>query len=338
MKRVADLLQSAENVIEGGPNLTHDTFQDFLEPTPIGPTGVQVMQEPPSLPFDDAFLSRAFMSMPTQAFPKNNNMVMGSHPEHNVFQTAPSPAMNPAQLMFLQQQIQQLEMQQQIQQQQMQMHQTQMQQQQHSFGFAPMNSTATLNRQVSQQDGNKPPTSGTAAQLSVAPKKSVAPSPKVPPKRTRKYQTGQWNERYQELLKFRQENGHLFVPHSFPANQKLAQWVKRQRYQYKLKHSGHHSTLSDEREDLLSSVGFIWDSHAACWQEHFQSLEAFFMTHGHCNVPSDHPDSSLSIWSKHQRRQLKRFKAGLNSTMTEERFQCLESLGFDWNPRNLKNF
>lgn len=47
------------------------------------------------------------------------------------------------------------------------------------------------------------------------------------PKRSRKFQTGQWKERFQELLSFREEHGHLFVPHSYPRNQQLAQWVKR---------------------------------------------------------------------------------------------------------------
>lgn len=110
-----------------------------------------------------------------------------------------------------------------------------------------------------------------------------------------------------------------------------------QRYQYKLKHSQQHSTLSHDREQLLSDVGFIWDSHAACWQEHFQSLKAFFRRHGNCNVPIDSKEASLNFWCKHQRRQYKRFRAGLSSTMTEERFQKLESLRFDWNPRNLKS-
>lgn len=43
----------------------------------------------------------------------------------------------------------------------------------------------------------------------------------------RKFQVEQWNERFQELLAFREQHGHLFVPHSYPANQQLAQWVKR---------------------------------------------------------------------------------------------------------------
>lgn len=111
----------------------------------------------------------------------------------------------------------------------------------------------------------------------------------------------------------------------------------RQRYQHKLKHSGHHSTLSDEREDILASVGFVWDSHRDGWFERFQTLDAYRTAHGNCNVGTGYHDASLMVWCKHQRRQYKRFKQGLKSTITEERVRCLESIGFDWNPRNLKS-
>lgn len=99
---------------------------------------------------------------------------------------------------------------------------------------------------------------------------------------------------------------------------------------------GCHSTLSNEREDILTSVGFIWDSHRAAWLERLQALEMFRLREGHCNVPSQFQDASLAVWCKHQRRQYKRYQKGLNSTMTEERFMSLDNLGFDWNPRNLK--
>jgi Helicase associated domain len=55
-----------------------------------------------------------------------------------------------------------------------------------------------------------------------------------------------------------------------------------------------------------------------------------------CNVPNTYSDTSLSLWCKHQRRQYNRLCKGLGSTMTQERYQALQSLGFDWNPRNLK--
>ncbi len=111
----------------------------------------------------------------------------------------------------------------------------------------------------------------------------------------------------------------------------------RQRYQHRLKHMGRHSTLSDEREHILSCAGFIWDSHRAAWFERFQALKAFRNVHGHCNLPSAFHDASLVLWCKHQRRQYKHFKQGLKSTITKERIRHLESIGFRWNPRNLKS-
>ena len=154
--------------------------------------------------------------------------------------------------------------------------------------------------------------------------------------RFRPYQFDQWHERYEELVKFQEEHGHCLVPHFYPTNQQLAQWVKRQRYQYKLKGTGRHSTLTEERLLKLESLGFIWHSHNLAWYERLQSLKGFKAKHGHCCVPSNYVDKALAIWVKGQRRQYKVYQKGMSkSTMTMERFQQLNSLGFDWNPRNL---
>lgn len=71
------------------------------------------------------------------------------------------------------------------------------------------------------------PTLATPSAKAVAASKPRSRQAIAGTKRSRKFQTGQWNERYRELLLFRQQHGHLFVPHSYPTNQKLAQWVKR---------------------------------------------------------------------------------------------------------------
>ncbi|KAG7338016.1 helicase domain protein [Nitzschia inconspicua] len=153
--------------------------------------------------------------------------------------------------------------------------------------------------------------------------------------RFRKYQTSQWEDRFKELLLFLKEHGHLLVPHSYPPNQKLAQWVKRQRHQYKRKQMGQHSTLTDVRQERLLDVGFIFDSHRAVWHSRFETLKAFTLANGHCSIPAKFDDGSLNVWIKHQRRQYLLFKKGEKSTMTEERIAALNSIGFDWNPRNL---
>jgi Helicase associated domain len=63
--------------------------------------------------------------------------------------------------------------------------------------------------------------------VSVSPQGSSGDDEQLKKRRVRKYKEDQWNVRFEDLLKFRAEEGHVMVPHSYPKNQKLAQWVKR---------------------------------------------------------------------------------------------------------------
>jgi hypothetical protein len=152
----------------------------------------------------------------------------------------------------------------------------------------------------------------------------------------RPYQDDQWMERFQEIADYKEANGHCLVPHGFQENPKLAQWIKRQRYQYRLKNKGQHSTLTDVRQMDLEQLGFVWDSHKAAWCERLESIREFRLRHGHANVPSNYAlDRPLAVWVKCQRRQMKLLQKGLKTTMNQERFLALDQLGFEWNPRNL---
>jgi hypothetical protein len=156
-------------------------------------------------------------------------------------------------------------------------------------------------------------------------------------KRFQGYQANQWSQRFQELKDFLHQSGHCSVPHNYPADQRLAEWVRRQRHQYKLKKMGRCSTSTDAREAALEDIGFVWDSHNATWIERLKSLEEFKAKHGHCRVPPSYSDRALAVWVKSQRRQYKLCAKGGRSTLAVERFGKLKALGFAWNPRNLRN-
>lgn len=146
----------------------------------------------------------------------------------------------------------------------------------------------------------------------------------------RAYQAENWTEKFEDLLHFREINGHCLVPNKHPENPALAQWIKGQRYQYKLKIDGKRSTITDQRVTALEEAGFVWDSHKAVWAERLEELKDFQEQFGHCNVPSryegNHP---LAIWVKRQRRERKNKIDSLpNNCMTDERQQQLEELGF----------
>ena len=147
----------------------------------------------------------------------------------------------------------------------------------------------------------------------------------------RPFQEIKWRKQFQELLAFKKEMGHCLVPHSYSKNPTLSRWVKRQRYQYKLRKNGERSTLTAEREKALEDIGFIWDSHASVWDENWNKLIEYKERNGHCNVPYYYPsDQKLATWVKAQRRQYALFMKSKPSTITLGRIVSLDYLDFDW--------
>jgi hypothetical protein len=114
--------------------------------------------------------------------------------------------------------------------------------------------------------------------------------------------------------------------------------VKRQRYQYKLRQEGKTSTITEVRIRQLEEVGFVWDSHAAAWEERLNELKIYLVHNGDCNVPSVCPQyPQLANWVKYQRRQFKMLCSGEPSHMTVERMTGLNQLGFRWDMRGGNN-
>lgn len=150
----------------------------------------------------------------------------------------------------------------------------------------------------------------------------------------RDYQTEHWTVQFQAMVQFREKLGHCFVPHDCTMNHPgLSMWVKRQRYQYKLKMEGKHNTLTPERESLLENLGFVWDTHKAIWEERYATLSMYRDSYGDANVPTKFGDRKLAIWVKCQRRQYQLHLKGHRSSITPERIGKLEQIGFDWTPR-----
>jgi hypothetical protein len=150
----------------------------------------------------------------------------------------------------------------------------------------------------------------------------------------RAYQAEQWTQRYEELCEYCKVHGNCQVPHTYTQNAALARWVKRQRYQYKLRMENKPSTMTDQRVAVLERIGFVWDSHVAAWDERRSELIDYKRTYGHCNVPSNYSaNRQLAVWVKRQRRQYKFFWEGKPSSMTEERIASLQAIGFEWELR-----
>mmetsp|Transcript_29296 Transcript_29296/g.64594 ORF Transcript_29296/g.64594 Transcript_29296/m.64594 type:complete len:559 (+) Transcript_29296:454-2130(+) len=75
-------------------------------------------------------------------------------------------------------------------------------------------------------------------------------------------------------------------------------------------------------------------STSSAWSDRFCQLVEYSRAHGDCNVPQKYPENaSLGIWVNKQRMEYKLFQEGKKSSMTLERIQKLESIGFVWAKR-----
>ncbi|CAJ1956933.1 unnamed protein product [Cylindrotheca closterium] len=69
-----------------------------------------------------------------------------------------------------------------------------------------------------------------------------------------------WQEKVNELMAFKQANGHCNVPSHYPKNAALSTWVKCQRRQWKRFIRGiSPSPMTMDRIQLLESLGFVFD-------------------------------------------------------------------------------
>lgn len=133
-----------------------------------------------------------------------------------------------------------------------------------------------------------------------------------------------WDERKRQLHKFIVDNGHAYVPRKDPI---LGHWVARIRGQRK------DDTLSEDRFEQLTAMGFIWDARDYRWKIMYNELLAYYAEYPTTKVKKEH-NPKLYGWCVYQRemQNLVVDEDG-NSALDEERFKLLDDIGFDWYKR-----
>lgn len=91
--------------------------------------------------------------------------------------------------------------------------------------------------------------------------------------------------------------------------------------------------LSEEQISALSDIDPDWWMTRRQWQweNRYRALLVYAQTHGDCSVPISYPDRRLANWVSNQRKQYNLRVAGRPSSLTEDRLQCLQAIGFVWN-------
>ena len=140
-----------------------------------------------------------------------------------------------------------------------------------------------------------------------------------------------WNRYYDLLVSYRARHGHVLVPRvcEVPG---LGDWVTDQRRQYKAKHHGQSTQMTEARQAKLDALGFVWHvRNRPEWEVRFAELVEYKAAHGDCKVPQHYkPNRSLGKWVAKQREQYKLRLKGLHSFLTPYREEKLNAIGFSW--------
>eukprot|EP00978_Attheya_sp_CCMP212_P039570 scaffold207100_cov50-Attheya_sp.AAC.2 len=137
-----------------------------------------------------------------------------------------------------------------------------------------------------------------------------------------------WDKSFKELVDFKKISGHRNVPQQYgPPGRSVHD--QRSRHQYLLK-EGKYSSLTSDRCEKLENTGFEFKCRppgtASHWDQQFQELLDFKKIYGHTNVPKQY--GPLGQWVSCQRTQCRLFKEGKKSSLTIDRREKLESIGF----------
>ena len=133
--------------------------------------------------------------------------------------------------------------------------------------------------------------------------------------------TESWDERYGQLITYKQTYGNCNVPAKWSQNRYLAAWVATQRKLYG------EGRLSPERTKRLELLGFDLAPFASDWDEMFAALSAYKQKYGDCNVPAQWKNKpELGTWCSTQRY------AYVNNRLSSDRIERLKQIGFVWRP------
>ena len=91
---------------------------------------------------------------------------------------------------------------------------------------------------------------------------------------------------------------------------------------------GVKSRLSDEKEALLQDLGFIWNVQENAWLQRLNELKEYKEKHGHVRVHTK--DGQLGNWIMIQRLQYGLHRNGKKNTLSNERMEALNEIGFEW--------
>ena len=148
-----------------------------------------------------------------------------------------------------------------------------------------------------------------------------------------------WDLQFAALEQFQAEHGHCMVTPGDDSN-RLHAWtiLQRRRFRVVNKNAEQNNFVSEidlERLEKFKELGFVFNVHEYKFQSSLNRLKEYQSTFGHARVkPSYRKDPHLYPFVRRQRElyRARKLKHAQNS-LSEERIEKLNAVGFVWCPR-----
>ncbi|MBR4617811.1 MAG: Helicase associated domain protein [Bacilli bacterium] len=156
--------------------------------------------------------------------------------------------------------------------------------------------------------------------------------------------TDQWMQYYNLAKIYYDHHGNLDIQFNFRTTNgydfdkngiALGEWITRQRQSYK---GSNNSSLTDDRRNLLESIGMIFDVHAKQWIDSYNLAKIYYEHHGNLRIPSSfktingyefsETGITLGAWIYSQRKHYEKKELG---KITSNQIHLLEQIGMIWN-------
>jgi len=90
--------------------------------------------------------------------------------------------------------------------------------------------------------------------------------------------------------------------------------------------------ITQERIDMLTAIGFVWNRSGSLWMDSYEELKQFYHENGHCHVPfagsNAIKENPLRRWVVKQRKKYKNYLIGKKPFLTDEQVKLLGEISF----------
>lgn len=131
-----------------------------------------------------------------------------------------------------------------------------------------------------------------------------------------------WLSHFKDLQRYKVQYGDVLVPEDFKTETGfcLGAWLGLQRNLYR------KGELKFDREDLLNSLGMVWNVYTFLWEKYYSMALSFYEEYGHLDIPYNYTlnEYCLGTWLLKQKK-LKRI-----GKLEDWKIERLENLGVTW--------